>query len=183
MKQLKVSAASFNSPMAGQWDLRSLQKLSVDFSQSSDQSQTVDQFLQHADKLYLKELKLTYTGPGFASVHAGTLAKMHVEDVQLKGFTICRSALLAKRKGRLIDCVLDISKLDLDIFYRSARELELERCRLSQTVSWRIYLSLILLSGLTLWITVNPPALAAVAVLVSIAAFVLNLIAMKGTHW
>ena len=141
LRELRVSAAAFTSPMQGQWNLRNLQKLHVDFSELPDHTDSVEQFLQHAEPLYLKELKLTYSGPGFASLQANSIERLHVENLQLNGFEIYRSAKLAKQKGRLVDCVLDVSKLELFLFYKSAPELELDRCRLSQTLSWRTYVS------------------------------------------
>ena len=122
--------------MPGQWDMRNLTKLHVEFEQP-DHDIVFEQFLQHADNLYLQELKLTYTGPGFASLNAASLAKLHVKQLQLEGFTIRQSTKLAHHTGQLNDCVLDVSWLDLTRFYNSAKYLKLNRCRLSKDLSWR----------------------------------------------
>ena len=138
LKELKVTAASFNSPMQGQWDLRKLEKLHVEFEQPNHDS-AVEQFLQHADDLYLQELKLTYTGPGFASLNAASLGKLHIKQLQLEGFTIRQSTKLAHHAGQLTDCVLDVSDPDLTMFYNAAMNLKLNRCRLSKDLSWRFW--------------------------------------------
>ena len=163
LKELKVSAASFNSPMQGQWDMRNLTKLHVEFEQP-DHDIVFEQFLQHADNLYLQELKLTYTGPGFASLNAASLAKLHVKQLQLEGFTIRQSTKLAHHTGQLNDCVLDVSWLDLAIFYHySAQYLKLNRCRLSKDLSWRFWAPLGAAVGSTaLGYIFNPGVTAAV---------------------
>lgn len=142
LKQLKVSAASFNSPVQGQWDLQKLQKLHFVFDCLSDEDNSVEQFLQHADKLYLEELRLSYVGPGFARLHAASLAKLHVDRFELEGFELRKSGKLAHRRGRLLNCVLDVSLTDFAFlckFNNTAPQLMLERCRLpTQTLSWRI---------------------------------------------
>lgn len=141
LKELKVSAASFNSPVRGQWGLRSLQRLHVVFDRLLDEEKSVEQFLQHADKLYLQELTLSYTGPGFARLHASSLARLHVEKLTLEGFDICKSGKLAHNSGCLRDCTLDVSQADLAFLQylkNSAPALVLERCRLpAQTFPWR----------------------------------------------
>ncbi|KAL3133771.1 hypothetical protein ABBQ32_008253 [Trebouxia sp. C0010 RCD-2024] len=138
LKKLKITSATFNSPVQGQWNLRSLQKLEVELSDVSQDSQAVEQLLQHAEYLYLKELRLTYTGPGFASLQASSLDKLHVENLVLEGFDIRKAAKLANSSGRLVDCVLDVSQKDIDMFYKGAPLLVFERCRLPQyMVSWR----------------------------------------------
>ena len=70
LKELEVSAASFNSPVQGQWDLRNLRKLHVAFDGLSHDEGSVDQFLQHTEGLYLEELQLSHFGPGFARLNA-----------------------------------------------------------------------------------------------------------------
>ena len=50
LTELTVSAASFESPMRGQWNLRRLQKLDVEFEQPSE---LAIEELQHADKTYI----------------------------------------------------------------------------------------------------------------------------------
>lgn len=141
LKKLKIASASFNSPVQGQWDLRSLQELEVEFSDLS-QEHAVEQLLQHADYLYLKKLRLKYTGPGIASLQASSLAKLRVEDLLLEGFDIHKAAKLANRSGRLVDCILDVSQKDLVMFYNGAPWLLLERCRLPQNIiSWRLLMA------------------------------------------
>ena len=130
-------------------------KASHRFEQLPDGENAVEQFLQYADDLYLSDLRLTYTGPGFASLHASSLAKLHVQSLTLKGFNIRKAAMLANKNGRLVDCVLDVSQKDLDIFYKSAPGLILERCRLPEhTFSWRLLTSgAAVLGGLALYVT------------------------------
>ncbi|KAL3143313.1 hypothetical protein ABBQ38_002152 [Trebouxia sp. C0009 RCD-2024] len=138
LKELKITSASFNSPVQGQWSLRSLRKLEVEFSDVPQDSHAVEQLLQHADYLYLKELRLKYTGPGFASLQASSLDKLHVENLVLEGFDIHKAAKLANSSGRLVDCILDVSQKDFDMFYKGAPLLVFERCRLPQhMMSWR----------------------------------------------
>ena len=138
LKKLNISSASFNSPVQGQWDLRSLQELQVELSDVSQDTYAVDQLLQHADQLYLKDLQLKYTGPGFASLQASSLDKLHVENLGLEGFDIRDATKLANSSGRLVDCILDVSQKDLNFFHNGAPLLVLERCRLAQyMISWR----------------------------------------------
>ena len=153
LTELTVSAASFDSPMRGQWNLRKLQKLRIEFEQPSENC--ILECLQHAEELYLKELTLTYTGAGFANLHASALAKLHVEHLNLEGFSVRQTGALAKKKGRLVDCVLDLPQPDLDFYYNGAPGLELDRCRLSDTPSWRMWgpavaIASIILAGLIL---------------------------------
>ena len=152
LKQLKVSAASFNSPVQGQWDLQGLQKLHFVFDCLSDEDNSVEQFLQHADQLYLEELRLSYVGPGFARLHAASLAKLHVDRFELEGFELCKSGKLAHRRGRLLNCVLDVSPTDfafLCAFNNTPPHLMLERCRApTQTFSWRILAFFVAVIGL-----------------------------------
>ena len=140
LKELKVSAASFDLPMHGQWGLRRLQKLHVVFDRLLDEEGSVEQFLRHTDKLFLQELKLSYTGPGFARLDASSLARLHVEKLTLEGFDVCKSGKLAHRSGYLRDCTLDVSRADLAFLQylkNSAPALVLERCRLpTQTFPW-----------------------------------------------
>lgn len=139
LKELSISAAAFESPMPGQWNLRQLEKLHVEFNQLSDPDKAFEGILQHADHLYLKELMLKCKGAGFARLPASSLAKLHVENLQLEGFTLHQSAKLATKKGRLVDCLLDISWLDCILFYEGAPQLQLDRCRLQQGLAWRIW--------------------------------------------
>ena len=138
LKELRIQAASFNSPMSGQWNFRSLQKLHVEFDQL-DHDHAVDDFLQFAERLYLNELHLTYTGSGFASLHGSSLAKLHFDELHITGFDIKQSAALADKNAQLTDCILDISQTDLNIFYNAGPQLVLDRCRLPQALSWRMY--------------------------------------------
>lgn len=173
-----MTAASFNSPMQGQWDLRKLEKLHVEFEQP-DHDSAVEQFLQHADSLYLQELKLTYTGPGFASLNAASLAKLHVKQLQLEGFMIRQSTKLAHHTGQLTDCVLDVSWLDLTMFYYNATlYLKLNRCRLSKDLSWRFLAPIGAAVGATALGYVFDPAVTA-AVCLSLA--LVGAIAYLGT--
>lgn len=113
--------------------MRQLEKLHVEFNQLSDHDKSFGGILQHADHLYLKELKLKYKGAGFARLAASSLAKLHVENLQIEGFTLHQSAKLATKKGRLVDCLL---WLDWILFYEGAPKLQLDRCRLQQGLSW-----------------------------------------------
>ena len=179
LKELKVSAASFDSPVKGQWCLRSLQTLHVEFDDLRDDEHAVEKFLQHADKLYLKVLRLTYTGPGMASLQASSLAKLHVEHLVLEGFDIQKSAKLAKKRGRLIDCVLDVSQQDLNIFYKSAPQLQLERCRLPEhALSWRMSAAVVValaLSAAMLGLAVaHPTEVMLVTFSVSLASLIVS---------
>ena len=146
LTELKVSAASFDSPMRGQWNLRRLQKLHVEFGQPSDHA--VEELLQHADQLYLEELTLTYTGSGFANLHASALAKLHVDFLNLEGFSIHQTGALANKNGRLVDCVLDLPQPDLDFYHNGAPGLKLDRCRVSDTPSWRMWGPAVAISGI-----------------------------------
>lgn len=145
LKELKVSAASFTSPMHGQWNLRRLEKLHIEFEEADDHS--VEKLLEHASNLYLKDLKVTYTGPGFANLHASSLANLHFESIKLEGFVVQRSAQLARKTGQLVDCVLDVSRPDLDTFFGGAQGLTLDRCRLSGALSWRFWVPLAVVVG------------------------------------
>lgn len=152
LKELEVSAASFNSPVQGQWDLRNLRKLHVVFDGLSHEEGSVEQFLQHAEGLYLEELQLSHAGPGFARLNAASLAQLHVDKLELEGFDICKSGKLAHRRGRLHNCVLDVSQIDFSFlcaFNNTAPQLLLERCRLpAQTFSWRILTFVCTVAGL-----------------------------------
>ena len=148
LTELMVSAASFDSPMRGQWNLRKLQKLYVEFDQPSDHA--VTDFLQHADELYLGELTLTYTGSGFANLHASALAKLHVDVLNLEGFSIHQTGALANKQGRLVDCALDLPQPDLNFYHNGAPGLKLDRCRMSNTPSWRMWGPAVAISGIIL---------------------------------
>ena len=148
LKELTVSAASFDSPMRGQWNLRKLQKLHVEFDQPSDRA--FENLLQHADELYLEELTLTYTGSGFANLQASALAKLHVDVLKLEGFNIHRTGALTKRNGRLVDCVLDLPQPDLNFYHNGAPGLKFDRCRVSDTPSWRMWGPAVAIAGIIL---------------------------------
>ena len=148
LRELTVSAASFESPMRGQWNLRRLQTLCVDFEQPSDHA--FEKLLQHANELYLEKLTLTYTGSGFANLHASALAKLHVDFLHLEGFRIYQTGALANKKGRLVDCVLDLPQPDLKFYYNGAPGLKLDRCRVSDTPSWRMWGPAVAVSGIIL---------------------------------
>ena len=148
LTELRVSAASFDSPMRGQRNLRKLQKLHVEFCQPSDHA--VEALFQHADQLYLEELTLTYTGSGFANLHASALAKLHVNFLNLEGFSVHQTGALANKNGRLVDCVLDLPQPDLNFYHNGAPGLKLERCRVSNNPSWRMWGPAVAISGIIL---------------------------------
>lgn len=95
-----------------------------------DSVHTIEDVLKHAENLYLKELCIKHTGPGFAILHARRLAKLNVENLMITGFDIRGAASLVSQNGRLHKCLLDASQLDLDLFYR--QQIEFSRCRLPE---------------------------------------------------
>ncbi|DBA82879.1 TPA: hypothetical protein ACH3X1_006672 [Trebouxia sp. C0004] len=127
LKDLKLTASSLNSPVRGQWQLKDLDKLHLEFSDLSEDARTIEDVLQHAEKLYLKELCIKHTRPGFAILHARRLSKLNVENLVLTGFDITGAASLVSQDGQLHNCLVDASQLDLDLFYR--QQIELSRCR------------------------------------------------------
>ena len=132
--------------MQGQWNLRRLEKLHVEFEEADGHS--VEKLLEHASNLYLKELTVTHTGPGFANLHASSLAKLHFESVKLEGFVVHRAAKLARKRGQFVDCVLDVSRPDLNVFFGGAQGLTLDRCRLSGALSWRFWVPPVVVVGI-----------------------------------
>ena len=139
MKELRLSASSFNSPVQGQWDLRSLEKLQVEFNDLAEDAQAADNITKHMDRLYLKELHLVNSGPGFPVVHGRSFAKLHVERLIITGFDIRGAGCLMERHGQLTDCVLDVAMKEIQCFYTC--RIGLYRCRLAltalQAMSWR----------------------------------------------
>jgi len=91
------------------------------------------------DRLYLKELHLVNSGPGFPVVHARSFAKIHVESLIITGFDVRGAGCLMKRRGQLTDCIRDISMEEIQRFYIC--RIGLYRCRLAltplQAMSWR----------------------------------------------
>ncbi len=140
LKELKLSASSFDSPVQGQWELRALEKLRIELSDLSGDHHAADNIFQHADKLYLKELHLINTGPGFAVLHARSLANLHIENLSISGFDIRGAADLVGRQGQLTDCVVDVSQTDISAFYR--HNISFVRCRLPSW-SWRLWSSVV----------------------------------------
>jgi len=128
LKELRLTASSFNSPVQGQWQLKDLEKLHLEFSDLSEDAHTIEDVLKHAEKLCLKELCIKHTGPGFAILRARRLAKLNVENLMITGFDIRGAASLVSQNGQLHNCLLDTSQLDLDLFYR--QQIEFSRCRL-----------------------------------------------------
>lgn len=139
MKELRLSASSFNSPVQGQWDLRSLEKLQVEFNDLAEDAQAADNITKHMDRLYLKELHLVNSGPGFPVVHGRSFAKLHVERLIITGFDVRGAGCLMERHGQLTDCVLDVAMKEIQCFYTC--RIGLYRCRLAltplQAMSWR----------------------------------------------
>lgn len=149
LRQITLSASSFNSPVIGQWRLRNLETLHL---RLTDVSPGLDDLLRHTQDLYLKELHIKYTGPGFARLDAKALGNLHVEDLQLEGFRVINSHRLVRHTGCLRDCTLDVSSFDLTFFYNDAPHLRFQRCRLLQGWSWRVWL---LILCLLTWVVGN----------------------------
>ena len=151
--------------------MRQLEKLHVELTQLPENVHAIDDLLRHTEELYLKDLQLSYSGPGFASLNAASLRKLHVETLQLQGFSIRNSSQLANKHGRLQDCKLDISALDLKLFYNNARDLDFERCRLLQSWSWRLGLSICAAVALTLAVGIGAYYLPAATLLCMWSAY------------
>ncbi len=139
MKELRLSASSFNSPVQGQWNLRSLEKLQIEFNDSAEDAEAADNITKHMDRLYLKELHLVNNGPGFPILHGRSFDKLHVERLIITGFDVRGAGCLMERHGQLTDCILDISWKEIQRFYIC--QISLYRCRLAftplQAMSWR----------------------------------------------
>lgn len=142
LRHITLSAASFDSPVNGQWRLRKLESLHIEFT---DVSHGLDDLLRYAQDLYLQELHIRFTGPGFARLDAKLLSHIHVKDLQLEGFRVVNSHRLARTTGCLSDCTLDLSSFDLAFFYKNAPRLSFERCRMRQSWSWRVWLFILFL--------------------------------------
>ena len=128
LKDLSISASSFNSPLAGQWELRDLEKLQLSFDNTSLHAASVDSILKHASSLYLEELRLEYTGPGFAPLNARDLLQIHTNNLCISGYDIKDAACIINRRGQLKNCIVDVSQLDIETFYK--QNLHLIRCRM-----------------------------------------------------
>lgn len=140
IKELKLSASSFNSPVQEQWNLRSLEKLQIEINDSAEDAQAADNITRHMDRLYLKELRLVNVGPGFPIVHGHSFAKLHAERLIITGFDVRGAGCLMERQGELTDCILDISMQEIRNFYIC--QISLCRCRMAftplQAMSWRL---------------------------------------------
>ncbi len=140
IKELKLSASSFNSPVQGQWNLRSLEKLQIEINDSAEDAQAANNITRHMDRLYLKELHLVNVGPGFPIVHGRSFAKLHAERLIITGFDVRGAGCLMERQGELTDCILDITMEEIRSFYTC--QISLHRCRMAfmplQAMSWRL---------------------------------------------
>lgn len=140
LKELKLSASSFNSPVQGQWNLRSLENLQIEINDSAEDAQAADNITRHMDRLYLKELHLVNVGPGFPIVHGHSFARLHAERLIITGFDVRGAGCLMERQGELTDCILDISMEEIRSFYIC--QISLCRCRMAftplQAMSWRL---------------------------------------------
>ena len=150
LKELKLTASSFNSPVQGQWQLKDLEKLHLEFSDLSEDAHAIEDVLKHAEKLYLKELCIKHTGPGFATLHARRLAKLNVQNLLMTGFDIKGAASLVSQNGQLHNCLLDASQIDLDLFYR--QQIEVSRCRLPGFALSRRALAATVCAGSCVWV-------------------------------
>jgi len=149
LKELRLTASSFNSPVQEQWQLKDLEKLHLEFTDLSEDAHATEDVLQHAEKLYLKELSIKYTGPDFAILHARGLAKLNVENLMISGFDIRGAASLVSQDGQLHNCLLDASYYDLDLFYR--QQIEFSRCRLPEFALSRRSLVATVCAGACVW--------------------------------
>ena len=149
LKELRLTASSFNSPVQGQWQLKDLEKLHLEFTDLSEDAHAIEDVLQHAEKLYLKELSITYTGPDFAILRARGLAKLNVENLMISGFDIRGAASLVSQDGQLHNCLLDASYYDLDLFYR--QQIKFSRCRLPEFALSRRSLVATVCAGACVW--------------------------------
>ena len=150
LKKLKLTASSFNSPVQGQWQLKDLEKLHLEFSDLSEDAHAIEDVLKHAEKLYLKELRIKHTGPGFAILHARRLAKLNVENLLVSGFDTRGTASLVSQNGQLHNCLLDATQYDLDHFYR--QQIEFSRCRLPEFALSRRALVATVRAGSCVWL-------------------------------
>ena len=139
IRELRLSASSFNSPVQGQWNLRALEKLQIEINDLAEDAHAADNITRHMDRLYLKELHLVNVGPGFPIVHGRSFAKLHAERLVITGFDVREAGCLMERQGELTDCILDISMDELQRFY--VCQIGFYRCRLASTplqaMSWR----------------------------------------------
>lgn len=150
MEELRLTASSFNSPVQGQWQLKDLEKLCLEFSDLSEDARAIEDVLKHAETLYLKELSIKHTGPGFAILHGRSLAKLNVGNLLVTGFDIRGAASLVSQHGQLHNCLLDASQYDLDLFYR--QQIEFSRCRLREFALSRRALVATACAGSCVWL-------------------------------
>ncbi len=150
LKELRLTASSFNSPVQGQWQLKDLEKLHLEFSDLSEDAHTIEDALKHAEKLYLKELSIKYTGAGFAILHARRLAKLSVEKLLITGFDVRGAASLVSQNGQLHNCLLDVSQYNVDHFHR--QQIQFSRCRLPEFALSRRALVATVCAGSYVWL-------------------------------